>query len=97
MDFLGAHFCNTLDEHERESYYENKIRRWLSSFSCGNRAFIRLLLGDATAHLHTLLDWHLLEVITSYWDPILRCVTIGDVDLVPTWRSMIIFFLFLPL
>ena len=74
----------TLWSSLRRSYYEKKLRRWWSSFSCGDRAFIRQLLGDATALLHTTLDWHLLEVITSCWDPVLRCVTIGDVDLVPT-------------
>ena len=30
------------------------------------------------------LDWHLLEAIVTCWDPLLRCITIGDVDLVPT-------------
>ena len=84
MDALGTHSYDTLVELERESYYEKKLRRWLSSFSCSDRAFIRQLLGDATTLLHTTLDWHLFEVITSCWDPILRCVTIGDVNLVPT-------------
>ena len=84
MDVLGAHSYDTLVELERESYYEKKLRRWLSSFSCGDQAFILQLLRDTAAFLHTSLDWHLLEVITSCWDPVLRCVTIGDVDLVPT-------------
>ena len=84
MDALGTHSYNTLVELYREFYYEKKLMRWLSSFSCGDRAFIRQLLGDATALLYTSLDWHLLEVITFCWDPVLRCVTIGDVDLVPT-------------
>jgi len=54
------------------------------ALSRGDQALIRQLIGDATALLHTTLDWHLLEVITSGWDPTLRCVTIRDVDLVPT-------------
>ena len=83
MDALGAHSYDTLVELERESYYEKKFRRWLSSFSCDDQAFIRQLLGVATTLLYTSLDWHLL-VITSCWDPVLRCVTIGDVDLVFT-------------
>ena len=65
MDALGAHSYDILVELERKSYYEKKLKRWLSSFSCGDRAFIQRLLGDATAFLHTILDWHLLEVITS--------------------------------
>ena len=68
MDALGAYSYNTLVELERESYYEKKLRRWLSSFSCGDRVFIQKLLGDATALFHTTLDWQLLEVITSCWE-----------------------------
>ena len=40
MDALSAHSYDTLVELERESYYEKKLRRWLSSFSCGDCAFI---------------------------------------------------------
>lgn len=82
MDFLGAHSYDTLVEIERE-YNERKLKRWWGTFSCGDQTFILQLVGDATILLHTTLDWHLLEVITSYWDPTLRCITIGDVDLVP--------------
>ena len=84
MDALSTHSYDTLVKLEKESYYEKKLRKRWSSFSYGDRALIWRLLGDATSLLHTTLDWHLLEVITSYWDPVLRCVTIGDVDLVPT-------------
>ena len=84
MDALGAHSYDTLVELERESYYEKKLRRWWSPFSCGDQELILQLLRDATALLHTTLDWHLLEVITSCWDPSLRCITIGYVDLVTT-------------
>ena len=83
MDALCTHSYDTLVELGRESYYEKKLRRWWSPFSCGDQELILQLLGDAIALLHTTLDWHLLEVITSCWDPALRCVTIGDVDLVP--------------
>ena len=65
MDALGAHSYDTLVELERESYYKKKLRRWLSSFSCSDQAFIRRLLRDAIAFHHTSLDWHLLKVITS--------------------------------
>ena len=84
MDALGAYSYDTLVELERESYLEKKLKRWWRSFSCGDRAFIWWLLGDATALLHTALDWHLLEDITFCWDLVLRCVTTGDVNLVPT-------------
>ena len=84
MEVLRANSYDTLVELEREEYHERKLRKWWGSFSCGDRAFLRQLIGDATALLHTTLYWHLLEVITSCWDPVLRSVTIGDVDLVPT-------------
>ena len=84
MDAFGAHSYNTLVELERDFYYEKKLKRWWSSLSCGDWAFIQRILGNATAFLHTSLDWHLLEVITSCWDLVLRCVIIGDVDLVLT-------------
>ena len=84
MYVFGAHSYNTLVELEREDYHKRKLKRWWGSFSCGDQALIQQLLGDATALLYTILDWHMLEVITSCWDPVLRCVTIRDVNLVPT-------------
>ena len=84
MDVLGAHSYDTLVELEREEYHEKKLKRWWGNFSCSEQEFLRYFLGDATTLLHTTLHWHLVEVITSYWDPALRCVTIGNVDLVPT-------------
>ena len=84
MDVLGAHSYDTLVELEREDYHERKLKKWWGSFSCGDQAIIRQLLGDTIAFLHTRLDWHLLEVITTCQDPDLRCVTNGNVDLVLT-------------
>ena len=84
MYVFGAHSYNTLVELEREDYHKRKLKRWWGSFSCGDQALIQQLLGDATALLYTILDWHMLEVITSCWDLTLRCVTIGNVDLVPS-------------
>ena len=40
MDALGAYSYNTLVKLKRETSYEKKLRRWWSSFSCGDRAFI---------------------------------------------------------
>ena len=87
MDALGAHSYDILVKLERKSYYKKKLRRWWSSFSYSDQAFIWRLLRDAIALLHTSLDWSLLEVITSCWDLALRCVTIGDVDLLPTLKE----------
>ena len=84
MDVLGAHSNDTLVQLEREEYYEKKLKKWWGSFSRGDQALLQQFLGNAASLLHITLDWHLLEVITSYWDRALRCITIGDVDLMPT-------------
>ena len=84
MEVIGTHSYDTLVELEKEEYHKRKLKKWWGSFSPGDQALICQLIGDTTALLHTTLDWHLLEVITSHWDPALRCVTIGDVDLMPT-------------
>ena len=84
MDVLGAHSNDTLVQLEREEYYEKKLKKWWGSFSRGDQALLQKFLGNAASLLHITLDWHLLEVITSYWDRALRCITIRDVDLVPT-------------
>ena len=65
MDVLGTHSYDTLVKLEREDYHERKLKKWWGTFSCGDRAFIRQLIGDATTLLHTILDWNLLEVIIS--------------------------------
>ena len=88
MKVLGAHSNDTLVQLEREEYYKKKPKKWWGSFSRGDQALLQQFLGNASSLLHigdqAPLDWHLLEVITSYWDRALRCITIGDVDLVPT-------------
>ena len=84
MDVLGAYSYDTQVKLKREDYHERKLKRWRGSFSCGDQALILQILRNATALIYTTLDWHLLEVITSCWDLDMRCVTIGDVDLVPT-------------
>ena len=66
MDVLGTHSYDTLVELKREDYHERKLKKWWGTFSYGDRALIRQLIGDATALLHTTLDWNLLKVIISY-------------------------------
>ena len=71
-------------ELERETFYGREPKRWWTSFSSKDRAYIQQFLRDATSLFRTSLDLHLLEAIVTCWDPALRCITIGDVDLVPT-------------
>ena len=56
MDVLGAHSYDTLIELERKEYHEKKLKIWWGTFSCGDRAFLRQFLRDATVVLHTRLD-----------------------------------------
>ena len=84
MEVLGVHSYETLVELERKEYHEKRLKKWWGSFSRGDQALLQQFLGNAASLLYITLDWHLLEVITSCWDLSLRCITIGDVDLVPT-------------
>ena len=65
MEVLGVLSYDTLVELESEEYHERKLKKWWGSFSCGDWAILRQVIGDATTLLHTTLGWHLLEVITS--------------------------------
>lgn len=65
MDVLGTHSYDTLVELKKEDYHERKLKKWQGTFSCGDQALIRQFIGDATALLHTTLDWNLLKVIIS--------------------------------
>ena len=84
MDALGFMSYDTVVELERQNFHERELKRWWTSFSSKDRAYIKQFLGDATSLFHSTLDWHLLEVIITCLDPTLRCITIGDVDLVST-------------
>ena len=83
MEVLGAHSYNTLVELEWDEQHKKKLKKWWGTCSHGDQALIHQVIGNATALLHTTLDWHLLEVIASCWELALKCITIGDVDLVP--------------
>ena len=84
MDVLLLKTYHTVVKLERETFHERELIRWWTSFSSKDRAQIKQFLGDATSLFLTSFDWHLLEAIITCWDPALRCITIGDVDLVPT-------------
>ena len=84
MDVLGLKTYDTVVELDWETFHERELKSWWTSFSSKDWAYIKQFLKDATLLFHTSLDWHLLEAIVTCWDPALRCITIGDVDLVPT-------------
>ena len=84
MDVLGLKTYDTVVELKQETFHKRKLKRWWTSFSSNDRAYIKQFLGDATSLFRTSLDWHLLEAIVTCWDPALRYITIRDVDLVPT-------------
>ena len=83
MDAFSAHSYNTLVKLEREPTMKGNLRGgglfflwWPSTHLAASWR-----CHCSSSH-HT--DWHLLEVITFCWDHALRCITIGDVGLVPT-------------
>jgi len=84
MNVLGLKTYDFVVELERETFHERELKRWWISFSSKDRAYIKQFLKDATSLFRTPLDWHLREAIITCWDLALRCITIGDVDLVPT-------------
>ena len=84
MDAIGFESYDTVVEFERQTFLERELKRWWASFFFKDQAYIKRFLGYATSLFHTTLDWHLLEAIVTCWDPTLRCITIGDVDLVLT-------------
>ena len=83
MDVLGLKTYDTVVELEWETFHERELKRWWTSFSSKDWAYIKQFLGDAISLFSTSLDWHLLEAITTCWDLALSCITIRDVDLVP--------------
>ena len=84
MDDLGIKTYDIVVELKLETFHEKELRNWWNSFSSKDRAYIKQFLRDVTLLFHTSLDWHLLKAIVTYWDPTLRCITVGDMDLVPT-------------
>ena len=69
MDALGAHSYDTLVKLEKESYYERSLEGGIYWRIRSSGDFFEMLLLFFTPHQ-----------IGIYW----RCVTIEDVDLVPT-------------
>lgn len=68
MDILGVRTYDTVVELEQETFYERELKKWWSSFSCKDQAYIKWFLGDATSVFRTPLDWNLLEAIPTCWD-----------------------------
>jgi hypothetical protein len=57
---------------------------WWDFFSTVEQVGIKKDLGRATSLLTMLVNWDLLQAFTSFWDLMLRCMSIRGVDLVPT-------------
>ena len=84
MDVLRLKAYDSMVELEWETFHERELKRWWTSFSSQDWAYIKQFLKDATSLFCTFLDWHLLEAMVTCRDPALRCFTIGDVDFIPT-------------
>jgi hypothetical protein len=57
---------------------------WWDFFSLDEQVRIKDDIGRATSLLTMEVNWDLLQALASFWDPVLRCLSIGGVDLVPT-------------
>ena len=63
MDVLRFKTSDTVVELEWETFHKRGLKRWWTSFSSNDWAYIKKFLGDATSLFRTSLDWHLLEAI----------------------------------
>ena len=72
MDVLGLKTYDIVVELERETFHKRELKRWWTSFSSKDRAYIKQFLGNATSLFCTPLDCHLLEAMVTCWDPALR-------------------------
>ena len=58
MDVLGLKTYDTVVELKQETFHKRELKRWWTSFSSNDRAYIKQFLGDATSLFHSTLDWH---------------------------------------
>jgi len=56
MDVLGLKTYNTMVELEWETFHERELKRWWTSFSSKDQAYIKQFLRDATSLFHIPLD-----------------------------------------
>ena len=84
MDVLGLKTYDIMAKLEWENFHERELKRWWTLVTSKDQAHIKQFLRDTTSLFHTPLDWRLLEAMVICWDLALRCITIVDVDLVPT-------------
>ncbi|GMY06233.1 hypothetical protein FCV25MIE_01472 [Fagus crenata] len=57
---------------------------WWQFFGTEEQVRIKVDFGRTTSWLTMQANWDLIQALTSFWDPTLRCLSIGSVDLVPT-------------
>uniref|UniRef100_A0A2N9EZL1 Aminotransferase-like plant mobile domain-containing protein n=1 Tax=Fagus sylvatica TaxID=28930 RepID=A0A2N9EZL1_FAGSY len=71
----------TLHHHD---FRVERLHMWWDFFSTVEQVGIKKDLGRATSLLTMLVNWDLLQAFTSFWDLMLRCMSIRGVDLVLT-------------
>ena len=62
---------------------------WWHFFNTAKQVRIKKDFGRATSLLTMQVNWDLIQSLTSFQDPVLCCVSIGNVDLVPTIEEYI--------
>ena len=60
---------------------------WWDFFSLDEKVHIKDDIGRAISLLTMKVNWDLLQALASFWDPVLRCVSIRVVDLVSTIKE----------
>uniref|UniRef100_A0A2N9F0L4 DUF7745 domain-containing protein n=1 Tax=Fagus sylvatica TaxID=28930 RepID=A0A2N9F0L4_FAGSY len=71
----------TLHHHD---FKVERLHMWWDFFSLDEKVHIKDDIGRAISLLTMKVNWDLLQALASFWDPVLRCLSIGGMDLVPT-------------
>ena len=89
---------DTLVVFEWQDFHKRELRKWWISFIAKDHAFFLRFIKDACSIFLTPFDWSFIKAIATFWYLSLCCVTIKDMDLIPTMDEYLQFlFLTTPL
>ncbi|GMY05729.1 hypothetical protein FCV25MIE_00968 [Fagus crenata] len=76
----------TLHHHD---FRVERLRMWWDFFGLEEQVRIKYDIGMATSLLTMDVKWDQLQALASFWDPVLHCMSIGDMDLVLTIEEIV--------
>ncbi len=79
----SAKFTSLVTLHHHDFKVE-RLHMWWDFFSLDEKVRIKDDIGRAISLLTIKVNRDLLQALASFWDPVLRCLSIGGIDLVPT-------------